>query len=100
LSKFFVFFAILSATLAGCASATVTYGPDGRQSHSINCSGLANTWGACLEKAGEICGAKGYDVLTSAGDQGVFVQGTSSTTSAQASGGSVITRNMLIACKP
>lgn len=98
--KSFVLLIVLNSALAGCATSTATYGPDGRQSHSLNCSGLARTWGMCLEKAGEICGAKGYDVLASTGDQGAFVQGTATSTSAQASGGSVITRNMLISCKP
>lgn len=90
--------------LLGCASASKTYGPDGREVHSINCSGLARTWGMCLEKAGEICGAKGYDVMTSTGDTGAFVQGTSAGTSmgynTQVSGGTVITRNLLVSCKP
>jgi len=101
----FVFASLASVVvLSGCASASKTFGPDGREVHSINCSGLARTWGMCLEKAGEICGSKGYDVITSVGDRGSFVQGSSAGSAygynTQISGGSVITRNLMISCKP
>ena len=81
--------------LAGCASSSKTYTSDGREGYSLNCSGLARNWGHCLEKAGEICGTKGYDVLAQSGDSGALVTATTQTTQ----GGSVINRSMLIACR-
>lgn len=65
--------------------------PDGSKGHSINCSGAARNWGMCYEKAGEICGAKGYEVIAGGSDQGVLVSGNL--------GGSVISRSMLVKCK-
>ena len=81
--------------LAGCASTSETYTADGRQGHSINCSGTARNWGMCLEKAGEICGQRGYVVLDKSGDQG-FVAGGSQT---GAFASSTFARTMLIQCK-
>jgi hypothetical protein len=51
------------ALLSGCATASKIYLPDGRQGTLIKCSGWANSWGNCQEKAGELCGARGYDVV-------------------------------------
>jgi hypothetical protein len=59
--------------LSACASASKTYGPDGKEACSINCSGLARTWGMCFEKAGDLCGAKGYDVIGQGTDHGAIV---------------------------
>ncbi len=46
---------IIITLMSGCANSSRTFGPDGREAHSIDCSGLARTWGMCLEKAGDIC---------------------------------------------
>lgn len=89
--------ALLGAALLlnGCALASKTYTPDGREGYSINCSGTALSWGECLEKAGSLCGARGYDVLERSGDAGSVAGGGEYSMFA----GSVITRTMLIACK-
>ena len=64
---------LAAAVLAGgCASAHQTYTSDGKVGHSLNCSGTARNWGMCYEKAGELCGAKGYDVLQKSGEQGAM----------------------------
>jgi hypothetical protein len=56
--------------LVGCASSAKTYGPDGRELYILNCSGWARSWSMCLERAGELCGARGYDVLERTGGHG------------------------------
>ena len=84
-----------AALLGGCATARQTYTADGEQGYSINCSGSALNWGMCYEKAGEICGDKGYEVLEKSGDQGAMVSGTQY----GLFGGSVINRTMIIKCK-
>lgn len=85
--------------LSGCASASKTYGPDGREAYALNCSGLARTWSACLERAGDICGSKGYNVVSSSGDVGNFIAGNATTTNASMAGGTTISRSMVISCK-
>jgi len=85
----------INAVVAGCASSSQTYTADGRVGHSLNCSGTARNWGMCEQKAGEICGARGYDILSTMGDKGLI---------ATAGGGNffastTISRTMLIACK-
>ena len=49
--------------LAGCATASKTHGPDGREAYAINCSGAALNWGMCYSKAGALCGSRGYEVI-------------------------------------
>lgn len=81
--------------VGGCATAKQTYTADGQLGYSINCSGSALNWGMCYEKAGEICGDKGYEVLEKSGDQGAIVSGTQY----GLFGGSVMNRSMIIKCK-
>jgi len=86
-----VFVLAVVSALVGCATASQTYTPDGRQGYVIDCSGQALTWGKCYEKAGDLCGSTGYEILSQTGDQGISVAGVF--------GASVITRSFVIACK-
>ncbi|MBI5741438.1 MAG: trypsin-like peptidase domain-containing protein [Nitrospirae bacterium] len=81
--------------ISGCATANRVYTPDGQTGYSINCSGSALNWGMCYEKAGELCGSIGYDVIVRSGDQG------SSVVANQFGlyGGSIMNRSMMIKCK-
>lgn len=81
--------------LSGCATADKIHTPDGRVGYSISCNGAALDWGSCYKKAGEICGVRGYDVISQSGDKG----STYSSNQFGAYGGSVIYRSLVIACK-
>lgn len=87
-----LFFAVFTG---GCATASKTFTSDGKEGYNITCSGSALNWGMCYEKAGEICGSKGYEVLEKSGDQGAMLAGNQF----GLYGGSVINRNMIIKCK-
>lgn len=84
-------FAIPLLALAACASSSRTYAPDGRVAYSLNCSGMARSWGDCYAKAGDLCGAAGYDVMTRDADRGALITGGMA--------GTVQSRTMVIACK-
>jgi hypothetical protein len=86
---------VAASCITGCATASKTFTSDGKEGYSINCSGSALNWGMCYEKAGQLCGAKGYEVLAKSGDTGTMV------TAGQYGliGGSVINRSMIIKCK-
>lgn len=59
-----------AVVLSGCAAgADKTYGPDGREAYNLTCSGNMRNWGMCYEKAGEICGRKGYTIIRRDGEQ-------------------------------
>jgi len=61
---------ILAAGSAlGCSSAQPIYTADGSAGHSIDCSGLAQTWNHCLEQAGALCKEKGYTVVSQTGER-------------------------------
>ena len=79
----------------GCATATKTYAPDGKEAFNIDCSGTLLSWGMCYQKAGNLCGSRGYEIIAQIGDQGVIL------TAGQygAIGGSVMSRSLLIKCK-
>lgn len=85
----------LAVLSAGCTTVKPTYLPDGRQGHAVSCPGTARNWGHCHEKAGEVCGARGYDVLSQDG-HGSFIHNTM--------GGNfqvipTASRTLLIACR-
>ena len=86
---------VVAVLLASCANVSQTYAPDGSRAYSIDCSGSARTWGMCLEKAGETCGTRGYDVITRTGDQGAVISGSQY----GVFGGTVTTRSMVITCR-
>lgn len=83
------------AMAAGCATSKEVYTADGRKGYSVNCSGSALNWGMCYEKAGEICGTRGYEVLEKSGDQGAMVSGNQF----GFYGGSFMNRSMIVQCK-
>lgn len=87
--------AIGLTALAACATAEQTFLPDGRAGHSIVCSGAALSWADCETKAGNLCKARGYDVASATQDGAPIIWGSAN----QVSGGTVINRTMLIACK-
>lgn len=63
-----MFSLVLVATqLAGCATSRDVRLADGWMAHVVSCGGPLLNMGHCLEKAGDICGGRGYVVLNKAG---------------------------------
>lgn len=61
--------AVLVTVLIGaCATSDDTYMADGRLGHVIDCTGNRKGWEACVSKAGDICGNRGYDVISKNGE--------------------------------
>jgi hypothetical protein len=86
---------LILSMLVGCATSKQVYTSDGQQGHSIDCSGTGLNWGMCYEKAGDICGTKGYVVLEKNGESGVMATETQMGPYA----GSLTERKMIIECK-
>ncbi len=54
----------MSLFVVACAASTSkTYDADGKVAYVITCQGDLRNWGSCYEKAGELCGTKGYDII-------------------------------------
>ncbi|BBU33397.1 hypothetical protein BTHE68_71310 (plasmid) [Burkholderia sp. THE68] len=97
--------------LGACATASHTYAPDGREAFSLDCSGSARSWGMCLEKAGDLCNTRGYEVMQASAEDGYIAAGNagasiSGNRAGFAGSGSssffastLRMRTMLIACK-
>jgi hypothetical protein len=72
--------------LAGCSNSKQIYTADGQQGQMVTCTpawtgGLigqlasaSTSWGQCYEKAGELCGAAGYDIIQQIGESGAYGQ--------------------------
>jgi hypothetical protein len=55
----------------------------------------STSWGQCYERAGELCGTAGYDIIQQVGENGVYGQGSQG-------GGFVSSTNnrmMVVKCK-
>jgi hypothetical protein len=93
--------------LQGCATSSEVFLADGSKGYNVNCSGAVMNYGNCLEKAGELCGAKGYLVVNQQGDAVPFSTATGgfgANTQAASGGfyaqsGTIVTRNLFIKCK-
>jgi hypothetical protein len=63
--KFLALIAVLALT--GCATSESTYLKNGEQGLSIDCSGEANSWATCYEKADDSCAGTGYRIVSTNG---------------------------------
>lgn len=85
--------------LVGCATVKESYGPDGRKSYSLNCSGTARGWDKCYTAAGELCGTAGYDVLARVGEEMSSFGFGGGNGSFGGYGAKTSERSMVISCK-
>lgn len=103
---FFIFIALVIA-LQGCVTSREVFLADGTKGHNINCSGSGMNYSNCLEKAGEICGTRGYYLLNQQGDVVPFhravrefgVNARSASVGYLTQTGAIVTRNLFIKCK-
>lgn len=101
--------ALLIPLLAGCITTTSNevHLADGSKGHNISCPGAVRNFSHCLEKAGEICGAQGYQVVNREGEAVPFSVATGSAYSNPQGGsavqygqsGAIVTRNLFVRCK-
>jgi hypothetical protein len=105
----FFIFIIVMALLQGCAtpSSREIFLADGTKGYNINCSGSGMNYSNCLEKAGEVCGSRGYFLLNQQGNIVPFsaaIREFSAGTTTGSIGfltqsGSLVIRNLFIKCK-
>lgn len=88
------FYLLAMLALTACATAKETYTASGDKGYAIDCSGSALNWGMCNQKAGELCGAKGYTVLERTGDQSQMVSANQFGLYATP----VVNRSMIVQC--
>ena len=81
--------------LSGCATSETTYLNNGEQGLAIDCSGEANSWATCYEKADASCAGTGYRI--------VGTDGTPSTKESEKTLGVDVgnykNRSVLVVCK-
>lgn len=94
---------LVPIVLAGCVTTNEVRLADGSMGHNIQCSGAALNFSHCLEKAGELCGARGYQVVNREGDAAPFGIATGSAYGSSAgftsTSGAIVSRNLFVKCK-
>lgn len=81
--------------LAGCASTENTYLANGEQGLTIDCSGEANSWAACYEKADASCAGTGYRIVGTDGTP----QAKESDKTLGVNVGNFTSRSVVVVCK-
>ncbi|MDP3008274.1 MAG: hypothetical protein Q8N30_04290 [Methylococcales bacterium] len=97
----------LATILGGCVMSSEVYLPDGTKGFNISCNGSANSISNCFEKAGDICGAKGYDLFNREGQAIPFALSSGSAYANSFCGsagfsstqGMLVTRGISVRCK-
>lgn len=95
------------ALLVGCTTVRDVHLSNGAVGHNISCPGAVQNFSDCLAKAGEICGARGFNVVDQQGDAVPFSAGgaqfyasrTGAQGTAYGQSGSIVTRNLFVQCK-
>jgi len=90
--------AILVSILSACAIAKKTYLADGSEGYSISCDGAAVGINVCFEKAGSLCGARGYSLINREGQLVPYGVASASGGQAFVSYGSFNTKSIMIRC--
>ena len=67
-------FAVAAATafLSACAASSVDHFPDGSIGYTTYCSGVIDSWATCQRTAENLCGYRGYTILSTTGDRGLI----------------------------
>jgi hypothetical protein len=60
--------AVLLVVLSGCATSKEISTAEGKRAYSIECRAVFDQSFDCFEKAQELCGEKGFDVLKGSGE--------------------------------
>lgn len=84
---------------SGCATSKKTHLPDGSEGYSISCNGAAVGINVCFEKAGQLCGSKGYDLINREGQIVPYGTGSANNQGAFVTFGSFNTKSIMIKCK-
>jgi hypothetical protein len=93
----FVAMLLSAALLAGCATADEMYMPDGRVGYNISCDAGMD---ACLQKASDLCGARGYDIYDAGSESNPYSYVVPNGAGGYvANSGTTVQRSMLIACR-
>ena len=85
----------LVIVLTACATSKEVDTTEGQRGYSIDCSGDKFNWSLCYEKAGRICGEKGFEIVDKTGGTGMLIAGIEY----GVYGESGLNRSMVIKCR-
>lgn len=92
-------FLFIGFMISSCAISNKTYLPDGSEGYSISCNGAAVGINVCFEKAGQICGSRGYDIINREGQVVPFGVGSATNNQVFVTYGAFNTKSIMIRCK-
>jgi hypothetical protein len=87
----------LGVSACSTSSTDLVHLPDGQSGFTVNCSGSGSgsSWAECYQRAGDACGASGYDIVSKDNDDGAAAGGGVSNIATA----NVKSRSMVIRCK-
>lgn len=93
----FAAFVGVGVTACSTSSTDLVHLPDGQSGFAVNCSGSGSgsSWAECYQRAGDACGASGYDIVSKDNDDGAAAGGGVSNIATA----NVKSRSMVIRCK-
>ena len=65
----------LAIVLTACATSKEIDIAEGQRGYSIDCSGDHLDWSLCYQKAGDICGEKGFEIVDKTAGTGIVIAG-------------------------
>jgi len=95
----FVLVVAVCLQVSACATSKEVFLSDGSKGYRISCDGIVLSAGDCLEKAGAICGARGYLVVDQQGEAVPLSTASASSGVLQGQSGMVISRSLFVRCK-
>lgn len=99
-----IFSFIFVIFLSSCITAKEVRLPDGSVGQHVTCGGQIYSFGDCVAKAGEICGANGYMVLGSNGEQMPYSNSSATWANGvggfNAQSGTIVQRDLFVKCNP
>ena len=91
--------ALVIGFILGCATSSEVFLADGSKGYNISCRGAVMNFSHCHEKAGEICGDRGYVLVNQFGDAVPFATAGGGSAAFFGSAGTSTTRNIFVKCK-
>ena len=98
---------LLPLFLTACATSRDVYLADGSVGHNITCNGHIQNFSSCLDMAGQVCGPRGYLVISPRGEavspgaaSGAYTaDSVAAYGGIQTQTGPIITRSLFVRCK-
>lgn len=93
---------LIAVVLAGCVTSSPTYLADGSQGQHVTCGGAVFSMGDCYKRATEICGPRGFQIVSGRTESTPFSTASASVNPyggrAMGVSGAIVNRDLIVKC--